>query len=106
MSPSTKDLPNAHSGDIGGALRPVDDYRASGALARSIRVRIHAVPPHGIVAPSLRGRLAMSEQVQHVSDTALLAAGWRAMESSRPDALFHDPLAADLAGERGLQIAR
>jgi methyltransferase (TIGR00027 family) len=48
----------------------------------------------------------MSEQVQHVSDTALLAAGWRAMESSRPDALFHDPLAADLAGERGLQIAR
>jgi methyltransferase (TIGR00027 family) len=28
------------------------------------------------------------------------------MESSRSDALFHDPLAADLAGERGLRIAR
>jgi methyltransferase (TIGR00027 family) len=28
------------------------------------------------------------------------------MESSRPDALFHDPLAAGLAGERGLRIAQ
>jgi methyltransferase (TIGR00027 family) len=28
------------------------------------------------------------------------------MESSRSDALFHDPLAAGLAGERGLRIAR
>lgn len=27
------------------------------------------------------------------------------MESSRSDALFHDPLAAGLAGERGLRIA-
>src|SRR5439155_14950893 len=46
------------------------------------------------------------EHIQHVSDTALLAAGWRALESSRSDALFHDPLAAGLAGERGLRIAR
>lgn len=46
------------------------------------------------------------EQIQHVTDTALLAAGWRAMESSRSDALFQDPLAAGLAGERGLRIAR
>jgi len=46
------------------------------------------------------------EHIQHVTDTALLAAGWRAMESSRSDALFHDPLAAGLAGERGLRIAR
>lgn len=46
------------------------------------------------------------EQIQHVSDTALLAAGWRAMESGRSDALFNDPLAAGLAGERGLRIAR
>ena len=48
----------------------------------------------------------MSDEIQHVSDTALLAAGWRAMESGRSDALFHDPLAAELAGERGLRIAR
>lgn len=41
-----------------------------------------------------------------VSDTALLVAHHRAMESSRPDALFHDPFAERLAGERGEQIAR
>jgi len=46
------------------------------------------------------------EEVRHVSETAPLAAGWRAMESERADALFHDPLAAGLAGERGLRIAR
>jgi O-methyltransferase involved in polyketide biosynthesis len=46
------------------------------------------------------------EQIQHVTESALLTAGWREMESSRPDALFHDPLAARLAGERGLRIAR
>ena len=45
------------------------------------------------------------EEIQHTSESALLAAGWRAMESSRPDALFHDSLAAGLAGERGLRIA-
>jgi len=44
--------------------------------------------------------------MQHVSDTAWLAAGWRAMECSRPDALFQDPFAAGLAGERGLRIAQ
>jgi methyltransferase (TIGR00027 family) len=46
------------------------------------------------------------EEIQHTSETALLTAGWRAMESARSDALFHDPLAAGLAGERGLRIAR
>lgn len=46
------------------------------------------------------------EQIQHTTESALLTAGWREMESSRPDALFHDPLAAGLAGERGLRIAR
>jgi len=45
-------------------------------------------------------------EIQHTSETALLTAGWRAMESARTDALFHDPLAASLAGERGLRIAR
>lgn len=46
------------------------------------------------------------EEIQHTSESALLTAGWRALESSRSDALFHDPLAARLAGERGLRIAR
>jgi methyltransferase (TIGR00027 family) len=36
-----------------------------------------------------------------IADTAFLAAAFRARESSRPDALFHDPLAARLAGETG-----
>jgi methyltransferase (TIGR00027 family) len=48
----------------------------------------------------------MSEStIQHVSDTAFLVAHCRAAESARPDALFHDPLAARLAGEKGRAIA-
>lgn len=43
--------------------------------------------------------------IKHVADTALWVATYRAQESERPDALFHDPLAARLAGERGRQIA-
>jgi methyltransferase (TIGR00027 family) len=43
--------------------------------------------------------------VSHVSDTALWVAQYRANESARPDAIFHDPLAARLAGERGRAIA-
>jgi methyltransferase (TIGR00027 family) len=44
--------------------------------------------------------------IQHVSDTAFLVAHHRAVESSRPDALFRDPLAARLAGDKGEAIAR
>ena len=42
--------------------------------------------------------------ITHVSDTARWVALYRAMESERPDALFHDPYARRLAGERGEQI--
>ncbi|HEY7995125.1 MAG TPA: SAM-dependent methyltransferase, partial [Candidatus Eremiobacteraceae bacterium] len=42
----------------------------------------------------------------HVSDTALWVATYRAMESERPDALFHDPYARKLAGARGEHIMR
>ena len=42
--------------------------------------------------------------IQNVSDTAFMAAAYRAAESERPDALFRDPLAARLAGERGKKI--
>ena len=42
--------------------------------------------------------------IQNVSDTAFLVAQCRAIESARPDALFHDPLAARLAGEKGKAI--
>jgi methyltransferase (TIGR00027 family) len=42
--------------------------------------------------------------IQGVPDTARLVAAFRAAETERPDALFHDPLAARLAGEHGRQI--
>jgi methyltransferase (TIGR00027 family) len=44
--------------------------------------------------------------IDDVSDTALWVANYRALESERPDALFSDPLAAILVGERGRQIAK
>jgi methyltransferase (TIGR00027 family) len=43
--------------------------------------------------------------ISDVSDTARWVAVYRAMESARPDALFHDPYAQLLAGEGGLAIA-
>lgn len=46
-----------------------------------------------------------SSSIEHVSDTAFLIAQFRAVESARPDALFRDPLAQTLAGERGQAIA-
>lgn len=44
--------------------------------------------------------------IQDVSDTALWVATYRAIESERADALFHDPLARRLAGDRGFKIAK
>jgi len=42
--------------------------------------------------------------IRHISDTALWAAIYRADETDRPDALFHDPYARRLAGSRGRDI--
>jgi len=39
-----------------------------------------------------------------VALTSLWVAAWRAMESERPDALFHDPLAHRLAGTEGVAV--
>jgi methyltransferase (TIGR00027 family) len=39
-----------------------------------------------------------------ISDTALWVAVYRAMETARPDAIFRDPYAEQLAGERGRSI--
>ena len=47
----------------------------------------------------------MSE-ILHVSDTALMVAACRAMETVRTDGLVNDPFAARLAGERGMAIAQ
>jgi len=43
-------------------------------------------------------------QIEHISDTARWVAVYRAMESERRDAIFRDPYAARLAGERGEAI--
>jgi O-methyltransferase involved in polyketide biosynthesis len=43
--------------------------------------------------------------VRDISDTALAVAFIRARESERADAIFRDPYAARLAGDRGMQIA-
>lgn len=43
--------------------------------------------------------------VRSVADTALWVAYFRALENERPDALFRDPFAKRLAGERGFHIA-
>ncbi len=43
--------------------------------------------------------------IHDVTDTALWVAVYRALETERADALFRDPLADRLAGERGRKIA-
>jgi methyltransferase (TIGR00027 family) len=51
--------------------------------------------------------MAQQEQrlLRNISDTALWVAIFRARETERHDALFRDPFARKLAGERGEQIA-
>ncbi len=49
--------------------------------------------------------MSSANPIRHISDTALWVAVYRARESERPDALFHDPYARQLAGERGMKIA-
>jgi methyltransferase (TIGR00027 family) len=44
--------------------------------------------------------------IGHISDTARWVAVYRAMETERPDAIFRDPYARRLAGERGENIVR
>lgn len=46
----------------------------------------------------------MPPLIRNISDTARWVAMYRAMESERPDALFHDRWARTLAGERGRAI--
>jgi methyltransferase (TIGR00027 family) len=44
--------------------------------------------------------------IESISDTARWVAAYRALESERPDAIFKDPFARRLAGDRGEEIAR
>lgn len=43
--------------------------------------------------------------IRNISDTARWAAVYRARETERPDAVFRDPYARQLAGDRGEEIA-
>ncbi|MEI7471647.1 MAG: SAM-dependent methyltransferase [Chitinophagaceae bacterium] len=46
----------------------------------------------------------MEPLIRNIADTALWVAVYRADETERPDAVFKDPFARKLAGERGAQI--
>ena len=48
---------------------------------------------------------AYQTRIRHISDTALWVAVYRAQESELTDAVFRDPYARKLAGDRGMQIA-
>src|ERR1700729_4005183 len=60
----------------------------------------NSAPSESTAAPSDDGL------IRNVSDNARLVAIDRAVESGRPDALFRDPFARRLAGERGARIAK
>jgi methyltransferase (TIGR00027 family) len=47
----------------------------------------------------------MEPLIRNIADTARWVAIFRAEESERPDAIFHDPYARKLAGKRGEEIA-
>jgi methyltransferase (TIGR00027 family) len=53
----------------------------------------------------MKRRAEARSDIADVSETSLWVAHYRATETERPDALFGDPLAARLAGERGRAIA-
>jgi O-methyltransferase involved in polyketide biosynthesis len=42
--------------------------------------------------------------IENISDTARWVAVYRTMETERPDAIFRDPFADRLAGQRGREI--
>jgi len=60
-----------------------------------------AKPSRQLRCASTFSLLPSGNAVNHVSDTALWVAMYRAMETDRPDAVFRDPLARKLAGPRG-----
>ena len=49
--------------------------------------------------------VSSANPIRHISDTALWVAVYRAQESELTDAVFRDPYARKLAGDRGMQIA-
>ena len=58
------------------------------------------------MAESARHLVMSDPIIRDISDTARWMAVYRARETERPDAVFRDPFARALAGERGEQIAK
>ena len=58
------------------------------------------------MAESARHFVMSDPIIRDISDTARWMAVYRARETERPDAVFRDPFARALAGERGEQIAK
>src|SRR5438270_6869503 len=56
--------------------------------------------------PITRSRMSPEPLIRDITDTARWVAYYRAQETDRPDAVFRDPYARALAGERGEQIAK
>jgi methyltransferase (TIGR00027 family) len=50
--------------------------------------------------------MSVEDGLRNISDTAHWVAVYRALESERADAMFRDPFARRLAGERGVRIAQ
>ena len=50
--------------------------------------------------------MSSNDLIQHVSDTSRWIAAYRAQETARPDAVFKDPLAERLVGDRGMEMIR
>jgi methyltransferase (TIGR00027 family) len=59
-----------------------------------------------VPAPGVPESGSGNAEIENVSDTALMVAACRALETERPDGLVCDPFARRLAGERGMAIAR
>src|SRR5262249_61376333 len=70
--------------------------------------RLTLAPPRpnlqGVAPPPPPPPPAPARHIENVSDTAGWVAVYRAMETARPDAIFRDPYAARLAGEKGEAI--
>jgi len=69
---------------------------------RNGNIMLHAFPTADTYDS---GAVSLAGPIRNISETALWVAVYRAQESERADAVFRDPYARRLAGDRGAQIA-
>jgi methyltransferase (TIGR00027 family) len=80
--------------------------QSSACFFPSPKVRLVAVVVPDVHEATVSQPEPQSEPlIRNISDTARWVAVYRARETDRPDAVFRDPFARRLAGERGEQIA-